>query len=229
MSNIVSIVPKGLTILCAAGLALATVACGPPTPEAEAAQTGEHTNAGKVSAGNLALGEKLPDFKAPNMEGETVAVGDLLDGESYVAVIFHSPSCPCANNCATAISDMLTPEEYPDLKILGVVSDPMQDIGWFRDDLKKQMADNVTFPVVFDKDQSIMNAYGATRTPEVWLTDKDGTIRFWGAPENVLEPEGSPDEYRFLMKEALDALREGREPEVSSMAPIGCLISKMES
>lgn len=175
-------------------------------------------------AGNLQMGGSLPDFQLDTLDGETYRLADLQDGDSYVCVIFHSPACPCARNCASAIAEEMAGPEYGDLKILGVMSDLNWDYEYMQDDLRKQIEEGVvTFPVVIDKDQSVMETYGAERTPTVWLTDKEGRIRFWGAPENTIEPKLSS--YRFLLKEALDALKRGEEPEVTRFDPVGCLIT----
>lgn len=179
------------------------------------------------SAGNLRFGDKLPDFELATLDGESFRLHDLIDGEHYVAVIFHAPGCPCSRNCARAVGEHLTPAEYPDLRILGVASDKFWSVDWFQEDLRTQLTDGtLTFPVVIDKDQSVMRLYGAERTPTVWLADKQGRIRFYGAPENVLEPGGS--DYKFLMQNALDDLRAGRDPQVPSFPPIGCPITKMD-
>lgn len=203
--------------------ALGLTGCGDGAPTNTASPA---TAAGgeAPAAGNLRIGARLPDFELPDyFTGDKTRLADLVDGESYVAVLWHSPSCPCARNCAAAISAKLTPEDYPDLRVIGITSDAFWDFDWFKDDLAMQVDEGLlTFPVLLDKDRSVMEVYGAERTPTVWLADKDGTIRFFGAPENTLVPEG--EDYRFLLKEAVDALRAGNQPDVVTFAPIGCPI-----
>lgn len=180
------------------------------------------------NAGNLTLGGSAPDFELATYDGQSIRLSDQLDGDHFVCVIWHSPACPCAHNCATAISERLTTEAYADLRIVGVMSDGNWDYDYMQADLERQIADGVvTFPVVLDKDQSLMKQYGAERTPTVWLLDQKGRIRYWGAPESTLEPTASG--YRFLLKEAVDALRKGQQPAVQSFDPIGCKIMKVAS
>jgi alkyl hydroperoxide reductase subunit AhpC len=178
-----------------------------------------------ATADTVALGQPLPDFEGTTFDGETHRLSDLMDGEHYTVVVFHSPTCPCARTCAVAISEQLTPEAYPDVRFLGVLPDSNWDADWMREDLEKQQAEGiVTFPVIIDRDQSLMTKWGVERTPTVFLADKEGRLRYWGAPESTLEPimEG----YQFLLKDALDALRAGKEPKITQFDSVGCLISK---
>jgi alkyl hydroperoxide reductase subunit AhpC len=205
-------------ILLAAGLLLAS--CGSESPAPPAADS--------RAAGKLRLGDTLPDFELATLDGQTIRLASLQDGEHYVAVLWYAPTCPCAVNCANAAVKELTADKYPDLRLIGVVSDPMWEIDWYQADLRAQIAEGVVpFPVVIDRELEVIARYGATRTPTVWLADKQGRIRFWGAPENTLEQ--TETRYRFLLKEALDDLRAGREPAIPRMEPIGCLINLPES
>lgn len=176
-----------------------------------------------LAAGALKLGDKLPDFELETYAGERHHLADLIDGKNFVVVIWHSPACPCAHNCANAIAAEITPERYPDVAMLGVVSDHSWNADWFKDDMQRQIdAGIVSFPVVVDRDQAVRALYGAERTPTVWVADREGRIRYWGAPENVLDPDGKG--YRFLLGEALDALRAGKQPSTQRFEPIGCPI-----
>ncbi|MDK2971355.1 MAG: hypothetical protein PWP23_1110 [Candidatus Sumerlaeota bacterium] len=209
-----------------AGMLAVMLAAGcseqPDAPSGAAAPIAEE----HASAGNLSMGDKLPDFELATLDGETYRLHDLIDGEHYVAVIWHAPTCPCAANCARAIAEEFTAEKYPDLRILGVVSDEIWDYDWYQEDLRAQSESGaVTFPVVIDREMEVIDVYGAQRTPTVWLADKEGRIRFWGAPENVLDGEAESG-YRFLLKEAVDDLRAGREVATPRFEPIGCKISR---
>jgi hypothetical protein len=66
------------------------------------------------------------------------------------------------------------------------------------------------FPYLFDESQEVAHAYGAERTPEVYLFGKDGTLLYHGTiDDNYDDPEAV--KYHFV-RDALDATLDGEEP-----------------
>ena len=63
---------------------------------------------------------------------------------------------------------------------------------------------------------------GAKRTPTIWVVDKEGRVAFVGAPESTLFP-GAPG-HRYLLREAVDAVRAGKAMEPRFFEPLGCPI-----
>jgi hypothetical protein len=175
-----------------------------------------------VPAGNLTLGKPFPkDLVLRTPEGETVKTGSLFDGEHFVVVNFHNPDCPCAANCGNLIGEMQR-AGYDDVRVVGILVEGTDDPRVLRALDEQRQSGQVTFPIYFDADRELLKALGATRTPEIWLMDKSGVVRFWGAPENTLFP-GSPG-HRYYLREAIDALRAGQDPNPAIAPPIGCII-----
>jgi hypothetical protein len=48
------------------------------------------------------------------------------------------------------------------------------------DDVKADAARNYPFPILRDEGAKVADLYGATRTPELFLVDDDGVIRYHG-------------------------------------------------
>lgn len=174
-----------------------------------------------LRAGNLRLGEPMPDFLLVDREGNSFQLHDAIDGDHYVVISFHHPDCPCSENCGKLISEMQG-AGYDDVRVIGVMSAGTRETENLKN-LQSQIDEKIiTFPVYMDHGGVVQRLLGASRTPEVWVLDKQGVIRYYGAPENSLFP-GSKG-HRYLLREAIDALRDGRVPEVSRYDPIGCPI-----
>jgi peroxiredoxin len=175
-----------------------------------------------LKAGNLLIGGTIPtDLTLLASDGSTVTIGSLMEKDRFLVINFHHPDCPCAANCGALISEMVK-AGYHDVKVVGVLSSGHDDARVMTA-LRRQIEDGeITFPVYIDRDRSVQKAFGATRTPEVWVLDRDGKIAYWGAPENTLFP-GMPG-HRYYLREVVDALRANVAPPLRSSPPIGCLI-----
>ena len=64
--------------------------------------------------------------------------------------------------------------------------------------------------------------YGAERTPEVFLFDESGALRYHGAiDDNYDNPNAVQSHY---LREALDAVLAGQTPPTAQTPPVGCTI-----
>jgi hypothetical protein len=67
----------------------------------------------------------------------------------------------------------------------------------------------------------VASAYGAARTPEVFVFDAGHRLVYHGAPDSShTDPDGA-DPY---LRPALDAALAGATPEVQESPPVGCTI-----
>jgi peroxiredoxin len=78
-----------------------------------------------------------------------------------------------------------------------------------------------TFDYLYDPSQEVARALGAERTPEVFLFDRDRRLRYHGAIDDSRD-EGSVTQH--YLRDALDAVLEGRDPPVAETPPVGCTV-----
>jgi hypothetical protein len=76
-------------------------------------------------------------------------------------------------------------------------------------------------PYLRDALQEVARAYDARTTPDVFVLDADLRLRYRGAPDG---DHGDPSLRAAWLREALDAVLEGREPEPARTNPVGCSI-----
>jgi hypothetical protein len=77
------------------------------------------------------------------------------------------------------------------------------------------------FAYARDESQEVARAYGAQRTPEVFVLDADRRIAYHGAIDDDADPDRASERY---LRDALDAVLEGRSPDRPETAPVGCTI-----
>ena len=81
------------------------------------------------------------------------------------------------------------------------------------------------FPYLFDETQEVAKAYGATRTPHVFVVEKvkDAyVLRYRGAIDDNAKPEGEiKNKY---VEDAVDALLAKKKVKVKDVKAVGCTI-----
>ena len=102
-------------------------------------------------------------------------------------------------------------------------NDPAVQEGDSFENMKKRVAEK-GFPFVYlvDEGQKIYPQYGATKTPHVFLLDKDLKVQYIGAiDDNADSPEAVKTRY---VANAINALEKGKSPDPNYTKAIGCPI-----
>ena len=169
----------------------------------------------------LGVGDLAPALSLTDVQGEQVRVDPA--GHRATVVVFTSNGCPYALAWHDRIQDVA--REYADRGV-AVVQVVSNDEVLQPKDSREAMAaraerGEVAGPYLRDEDQSAARAYGATATPEVFVLDASGIVRYHGAPDRDFDDPGLRAEW---LRDGLDAVLEGREPELASTPPAGCSV-----
>jgi hypothetical protein len=76
-------------------------------------------------------------------------------------------------------------------------------------------------PYLRDESQDVARAYDAKTTPDVFVLDANGLLRYRGAPDADYE---DPEQNATFLRGALDAVLDGRDPDPAQTQPVGCSI-----
>lgn len=167
------------------------------------------------------VGDIARDFKLKNVDGKNYSLAEIKDAKGYV-VIFTCNECPYAKayeDRIIALHNKYAPLGYPVVAINS--NDKNVQPGDSYDKMKVRAKDK-SFPFVYlyDESQETAKAYGATRTPHVFLLDKDRMVRYIGAiDDNSEEPSMVKEKY---LENAIDALFTGNEITTKETKAIGC-------
>jgi peroxiredoxin len=165
----------------------------------------------------IAIGDHAPDFTLPDTDGVEHSPAD----DGITAVVFTCNHCPYA----LAWQDRLTQaaRDYPDVRFLAVNPN---DSERYPGDSLEAMQERVTqedwtMPYLRDESQDVARAYGAQTTPDVFVIDAGGRLRYRGAPD---ADHNEPSLNAAWLREALDALLAGEEPGRAETPPKGCSV-----
>jgi hypothetical protein len=91
------------------------------------------------------------------------------------------------------------------------------------DAMKERVASDGGWPAPYlrDESQEVARAYGAQTTPDLFVVDASGVLRYRGAPD---ADHGDPSQNAAWLREALDAVLDGRQPEPAETEPVGCSV-----
>lgn len=180
----------------------------------------------QASAGGYEVGDKADDFSLKNVDGSMVSLADYADAKGFI-VIFTCNHCPYSiayEDRIIALDETYRPLGYPVIAINP--NDPeLQPKDSFDAMIERAEEKEFPFPYLFDDGQHVYPKYGATRTPHVFVLQKEQSdffVRYIGAIDNNYKDADDADEK--YVASAVDALLDGRTPEVESTKAIGCSI-----
>jgi peroxiredoxin len=173
--------------------------------------------------GGLNVGDKAPDFKLKNIDGKVMSLSDIDNVEGYI-VVFTCNTCPTSVMYEDRIIEAnkkFAPMGYPVVAINP--NDVERRPGDSFEEMKIRAKEKgFDFPYLYDETQEVAISYGATRTPHVFLLDKDLTVQYIGAIDNNSAEASEASE--FYLEDAVNALKSGGKPDPNFTKAIGCTI-----
>ena len=176
-----------------------------------------------VAAPGVRVGDTAPAFELKSTEGELVSFDSYPDAKGYV-VTFTCNTCPYAVLYEDRLIDFhqrYAPRGWPVIAINP--NDPVaQPDDTFEKMRAKAAAKDFPFAYLVDEGQGTYPAYGATKTPHIFLVDQHRQVRYIGAlDDNARDPGAVKTRY---VEDAIRAIEAGREPAVTTTRAIGCSI-----
>ena len=173
------------------------------------------------------IGDEGADFRLKNVDGEFVSMNSLGDIKGVI-VTFTCNSCPYAKLYEQRIIDLdntFRPQGFPVVAINP--NDPQRKPeDSFENMAARSEKMDYPFPYVFDETQEVARAFGATNTPHNYLLEKNEegkfVVRYIGAIDD--NPQDASAVTKRYVEDAIEALRKGEEPAVTSTKAIGCSI-----
>jgi peroxiredoxin len=170
------------------------------------------------------IGDDVKDFNLKNIDGTIVSLKNSKDAKGFI-VIFTCNHCPFAKAYEQRIIDLdkkFRPLGFP------VVAINSNDPAIVPDDSFDNMVKTAKekaypFPYLFDETQEVAKAFGATKTPHVYVLNKNKakyTVSYIGAIDNNTDnPEKADKKY---VEDAVNQLLAGQTVTVAETKAIGC-------
>ncbi len=164
------------------------------------------------------IGDSAPAFTLPDTDGTEHS----LDGDDRVtAVVFTCNHCPYALAWHDRIADAA--RDYPDVRFLAInPNDAERYPGDSYEAMKERVSlEDWPMPYLRDESQEVARGFDAKTTPDVFVLDGEGRVRYRGAPD---ADHRDPSLNAAWLREALDAVKAGEEPARPETDPVGCSV-----
>jgi len=171
----------------------------------------------------LKIGDTASDFKLENIDGSFVSLSDYKEAKGFI-VIFTCNTCPYAVLYEDRINELDQKFSTKGYQVIAInPNDPSIKSGDSFEAMKVRAKEKgFSFPYLFDAEQNVFPAYGATKTPHVYLLDKEMTVQYIGAiDDNAKNPAEVSTNY---VVSAIEAISAGEEVNPTETKAIGCSI-----
>src|SRR5437763_5650539 len=149
----------------------------------------------------LSVGDTAPQFELPATDGSI----HMPDGSPATVVVFTCNHCPYALAWQDRIAHAA--RDYADRGVRFLAINSNDSERYPRDSYEAMQqrvaAEQWPLPYLHDAAQEVARAYGAQTTPDVFVLDSDGRLRYRGAPDFDY---GDPSQGAAWLRQALDAV-----------------------
>lgn len=172
------------------------------------------------------VGDAAADFKLKNIDGKMVSLSDFKSAKGFI-VVFTCNHCPYAKKYEDRIVELdkkFKDQGYPVIAVNP--NDPnVQPEDGYKQMIERAKQKGFTFPYLVDEGQKIYPLYGATKTPHVFVLQKENgknIVKYIGAIDNNYENPNDVSEY--YVQDAVNALIKGEPVKMTKTVAIGCTI-----
>jgi peroxiredoxin len=167
------------------------------------------------AAAGLKVGTIVPEFERTTLEGRRFSLAEAEKTHNGVVVLFLSTICPYCNYYNDLIRDMAGEFGKRGVLFVGVNSGRLETAEEAR---VHALEHGHRFDIIKDPEARIADIFDARRTPEVFLLDSRGMLRYHG---RIASKISSPD-----LKSAIEAFLAGRPIRPAETKAFGCAIPR---
>lgn len=171
----------------------------------------------------LKVGETAPDFTLPTIDGTDVHLAKELASHKAVVVMFICNHCPYVKAYIPRLVSLQS-EFASQVRFIAICANDAESYPDDSFDRMKEVAGEwgLNLPYAQDATQDVARAFGAQRTPEVFVLDAQGVCRYEGGIDDNYQDAAAVK--RRPLHAALSALVAGENVTETTCHAIGCTI-----
>ena len=169
--------------------------------------------------------QQVQNFSLVNVIDNKPVGLDAYASNAGVVVLFTTNGCAFDEYYRARISKLSN--DYKDRVPVLLVNSSIDPAESTDNMIKKSQQLNLSVPYLADKDQTVMQSFAASRSPQAFLLKNDGgkfSIIYRGAIDDNAQVEA--DVHRTYLKDAIEVLLAKQNIETPEVRPVGCTIRK---
>ncbi len=175
-----------------------------------------------VLAAGPQVGASAPQFTLTTVDGKTFSLAEAARSHKAVVVMFIATKCPYSNAYNDRMRDLAAAYGKQGILFAGINSnktEPAEEV------IAHAKQHGFGFSIMKDPGNKVADLYDARHTPEIFVVDPEGKLRYHGRIDENYENASkvtSPD-----LKNALDAMLGGRPIAKAETKAFGCSIKRV--
>ncbi|GBC94554.1 Putative peroxiredoxin bcp [bacterium HR16] len=167
------------------------------------------------------IGQPIPDFRLPRADnGKMESVyGDRK--QKATVIMFIATRCPVSNAYNERMRTIAQEYMAKGVRFVGInsnVTEPTQEVA------EHAKQNRFPFPVLKDEGNKIADRFNAQFTPEIFVVDAKGVLRYHGRIDDSQNPANITS---HDLRDTLDALLAGKNPPRAETKAFGCTIKRV--
>ena len=179
--------------------------------------------AGTANQDKAKLGEKAPDFTLTDTNGQERSLSDYKG--RIVVIEWINPECPYVRHCyqTKAMQGAYKAVKQLDKSVAWLAINTTPGTTAQANTLWSTTY-GLKYPILLDKRGKVGRLYDARRTPQMFVIDTEGVIRYTGAIDDNNLLNKRPDDITNYVVNAVKQLVEEETVTPDSTKPYGCTI-----
>ncbi len=175
-----------------------------------------------VPAPTFRVGGKVDNLALRDLKGGDHNLFDLGKGSPVRVLLFIATQCPVSNAYNERMVELDRDYVPRNVKFIAINSNRQESVPEVESHAAKH---GFTFTVYKDEGNVLADLFGASVTPEIYVFDKNWTMRYHGRIDDSqpVEKVTTRD-----LRTALDAVLAGGEPPVTETKAFGCTIKRVK-
>lgn len=178
-----------------------------------------------LPAGQPLEGRKIADFQLNDFRGKACSLAEL-SAKPIVVVAFLGTECPLVKLYGPRLAALAKEYESKSVAFLAINSNSQDSITEIAAYARTHA---IGFPILKDLSNKVADQFGALRTPEVFVLDRDRVVRYHGRIDDQFAIGVTRDAPRQQnLKTAIDELLAGKKVSVPETESVGCHIGRIK-